>query len=222
MNAPEDGLPAPSRRTGVVVAVVSAALVVVLGLAVARAWAPLLRFDAAIEDAVHPWAVATPWAVEVSRFLASAGSLGVAFWVATATVVLLLVLRRWRAALALALVAAFAPLITDQIKVVVGRARPVWEDPLAFEATYSYPSGHATAGIAVYAACGVALGALVRDRRWAWVVAGAFVAFGVAIGLSRVVLGVHWPSDVVGGWCVALALGAALAAVLVLPVRAPT
>lgn len=207
-------LPVPRRRTAAVVALCSAAVVVLLGLAVERAWAPLLRLDAAIEEPVHAWAVRTPWAVELSRFFEVVGRFRVSFWVATATVVVLLVARRWRLALGVAVLAAVAPAITDQLKLVVGRARPVWEDPLGAEPTYSYPSGHATAGLAVYAACGIALALLLRDPRWARAIAVAATVLGLAVGVSRVVLGVHWPSDVVGGWCVALAVAAALVALL--------
>ena len=210
------GLPAPTRRAASVVAATCAAVGVVLGTAIVVGWSPMLRLDAAIEDAVHGWAVRTPWAVDVSRVLDRMGLFPIAFVVAAATVLLLLALRRWRAAAAVAVVAALAPWLTDRIKLVVERARPAWQDPLGSEPTYSYPSGHATAGIAVYAVCGVALGALLRDRRWAWAVVVALGVVGIAIGLSRVVLGVHWPSDVVGGWCVATAVGAAVGAALVL------
>lgn len=197
-----------------VVALVATSVVVLLGLAVAHAWSPLLRLDTAVEEAVHPWAVRTTWAVDVSRFLETIGRFRVSFWVATATVLVLLLLRRWRLGLGVALLAALAPLITDEIKVVVGRARPVWEDPLGTEPTFSYPSGHATGGLAVYAGCGIAIALVLRDRRWAWAVAIASTVLGLSIGVSRVVLGLHWPSDVVGGWCVAIAVAAALVALL--------
>jgi len=196
------------------VALASAAVVVLLGLAIDAAWSPLIRLDAAIEDAVHPWAVRTPWAVDASRFLETIGRFRVSFWVAAVTVVVLLVLRRWRLAAGVALLAALAPLVTDWIKVVVGRARPVWEDPLGAEPTFSYPSGHATGGLAVYAGCGLALALVLRSPRWAWAVAVVSTVLGLSIGVSRVVLGLHWPSDVVGGWCVALAVAGVLVALL--------
>ncbi len=209
-------LPVASRRTAAVVASACSAVVVLLGLAVERAWSPLLRLDAAIEEPVHSWAVRTPWAVDASRFLETIGRFRVSFWVAVATVVVLLVARRWRLAVGVALLALVAPVVTDQIKLVVGRARPVWPDPLGAEPTYSFPSGHATGGLAVYAGCGIALALLLRDGRWAWALAIASTTLGLSIGVSRVVLGVHWPSDVVAGWCVAVAVAAALV-VLLLP-----
>ncbi len=207
-------LPVPSRRTAVLVALVSAAVVALLGQLVDAAWPPLLRVDAAIEEAVHGWAITAPWAVDLARALDRIGRFSVSFWVTCATVLVLLGFRRWRLALGVVGVTIVAPLTTDGIKVVVERARPVWEAPLGFEGTFSYPSGHATGGLAVYAVCGIAVASLLRDRRWALVVAVASTAFGLLIGVSRVVLGVHWPSDVIGGWCVAVSVAAAFLALL--------
>ena len=211
-----------TRRGALVAAGISATVVVVLGVLVADAWPPLLELDARIDTAVHGWALSNAWAVRPADVLQTMGYFSFSVWVVAATTVVLLVARRRRLASALVLVAAIAPLVTNLVKPVVGRARPVWEQSLGAEATLSYPSGHATAGIAVYAACAIALAALVRSARWRAVVVAAGITIGIAMGLSRLVLGVHWPSDVVGGWGVALAVGGAVAAVLLLgPPRHP-
>jgi len=211
-----------TRRGAAWGAFAAACVVVLLGVLIARAWPPLLELDQRIATSVHAWALRTPWAVDAARVLETIGRFRFSFWVVLGTTALLLLARRWRHALALVLVAALAPWITDLIKPVVGRARPVWETALGSEATLSYPSGHATAGIAVYAACGIALGGLLRDPARGAAVAALGLLLGISIGLSRVVLGVHWPSDVVGGWCVALAVGGAMSALLVLPTRRGT
>jgi undecaprenyl-diphosphatase len=65
--------------------------------------------------------------------------------------------------------------------------------------------------------CGLALGSLVRERRWRVGVVTAFTVIGVAIGISRMVLGVHWPSDVLAGWCIGTAVACAVSAALVIP-----
>lgn len=206
----------PSRRALLATSASAALVVVLLGVLVLRAWPPLLALDRAIEQPVHTWALGAPWAVRAGDLLAAIGLFGVSVWVVLATAVLLLVVRRdWRAVLVVVVVAIVAPLVTDAIKEVVHRARPVWDDPLALEPSYSYPSGHATAGIAVYAVCGLALASLVPDRRRARAVAAVGIALGLSIGVSRVVLGVHWPSDVVGGWAVAVAVAALVAGLLV-------
>ena len=199
----------------------AAVVVATLAVLIVRAWSPLLDLDVRIDTAIHAWALRTPWAVSASNGLQTMGNFRFAVWVVAATTVLLLLARRWWQALTLVLVAALAPLITDWIKPVVGRARPVWEQSLGTEPTLSYPSGHTTCGIAVYAAGGVAIGSLLRSPDLGAVVALVGILVGVAMGLSRLVLGVHWPSDVVGGFAVAFAVAAAVSALLVLPASSP-
>lgn len=64
----------------------------------------------------------------------------------------------------------------------------------------SFPSGHATASMALAIAAGLAL--WNTRLRWPTIVAGAVLVAGV--GLSRVYFGVHYPSDIIGGWCLAV------------------
>jgi membrane-associated phospholipid phosphatase len=205
------------RRQALVGASVCAVVVIVLGLLATRPWAPLVDLDRWVDDALHPWALDHRWAVDVSLWLKTAGEVRTCTVVVLLTTVVLLVRRRWWVALTVVLLSTLAPLITDRLKDVFARPRPNWQVALSVEPTYSYPSGHATAGIAVYAACGVALGSLLRDESLGALVAFVGIAFGIAISLSRLVLGVHWPSDVVGGWCVALAVAGVLASLFVLP-----
>ena len=92
-------------------------------------------------------------------------------------------------------------LISNLIKVLVARARPAI-DPLAAFAGASFPSGHTTAAASFYAASALVLGR-GRSFRVRTILAGIAVGIAVMVGASRVLLGVHWVSDVVAG----LALG---------------
>lgn len=201
---------------------VCAAVVVALGLLVVREWAPLLDVDSAIERWVHDWALQAPWAVQASKLLGLVGGVVVSSVAAVIVVVVLLIARRWWVALTFGLAAALAPFLTERIKEIVERPRPVWADPLALAPEgdpWSFPSGHATGGIAVWLAIGVALGTLLRSSTAkAWFTL-PWAVLGVSIGLSRIVLGLHWPSDVLAGWCVAIAVAALAAALFVLPTR---
>lgn len=87
------------------------------------------------------------------------------------------------------------------------RIRPSYWTPLVHEMTYSFPSGHAMASMALAAS----LWHVRRSHahRIALLAAGASYVF--AVGTSRVYLGVHYPSDVLAGWCVAFAWCAGLA-----------
>ena len=88
-------------------------------------------------------------------------------------------------------------LLPDAFKVVIGRPRP---EALSF----GFPSGHATAAAAFFGAFAYLAGSLPR-RACHLARIGAFVLV-VLVGAARVILRAHWPSDVVGGFALGLAL----------------
>lgn len=100
-------------------------------------------------------------------------------------------------------------MLVTVLKSAIGRLRPDSRLAEAVVDGLSFPSGHATMSAAIY----LTLGALIastraRRREQAWVLGGA-AAIAALVGASRVALGVHWPTDVLGGW----AFGAAWAIV---------
>lgn len=109
---------------------------------------------------------------------------------------LLLWQRRQTAAWFFGLSVGGAVALNVTAKLLFGRPRPALWDSIAPEGFYSFPSGHAMGSAALAAA----LAFLVWRTPWRWpaVVAGTLFALGV--GLSRVYLGVHFPSDVLAGW----------------------
>ena len=104
---------------------------------------------------------------------------------------------RGRFALMLLLVILVGRGITEVEKLAVARPRPNLEPHLAIVKTWSFPSGHATSSMIFYLTLALALTA---GTRWLRPTAFAAVLLSLLIGVSRVMLGVHWPSDVVGGW----------------------
>ena len=76
------------------------------------------------------------------------------------------------------------------------RVRPELWLSIAPEQTYSFPSGHAMGSVTL----GVALTLLCWNSRWRWWVFAAASTFIVLVGLSRIYLGVHYPSDILAGW----------------------
>ena len=82
-------------------------------------------------------------------------------------------------------------------KAVLGRVRPALWASLAPENTPSFPSGHAMGSAALVLAVGLLLG---RGRGALWVLWALGALFVLGVGLSRMYLGVHYPSDVVAGW----------------------
>ncbi|RLV48411.1 phosphatase PAP2 family protein [Nocardioides mangrovicus] len=112
-----------------------------------------------------------------------------------------------RAAVWTVLVMVVSTLLVDVLKPLVGRARPVWDDPITTLRSLSFPSGHA-AGVAA-AACVTCVLAmmLVRRRNLRRLLVGAAVTVAVLVGLDRVLLGVHNVSDVAGGWLLGVGVG---------------
>jgi undecaprenyl-diphosphatase len=121
-----------------------------------------------------------------------------------AAVVILAVRRLTRLAVFVAVSGAGSLVLDPILKTLVGRLRPVVDHPVAYGAGNSFPSGHSLGSIVCYGAVLLAFLPAVpaRFRTSAKVVVGAVIAL---IGMSRLVLGVHYLSDVIGAWALGVA-----------------
>lgn len=135
-----------------------------------------------------------------------------------AIVATVLVLHRHRLLAAYLVASALGFLVNTGVKLLVERPRPSTVGLLLQESTWSYPSGHATSGITVVAALGVVALIAVRSG-WRWAIALPLFMLAPLIGVSRVVMGVHWPTDVLGGWALGTAWTSTVALVIVLTAR---
>jgi undecaprenyl-diphosphatase len=104
---------------------------------------------------------------------------------------------RGRLGLVLLLIALVGRGLSEAQKYWIARMRPGLEPHLVVVKTSSFPSGHATSSMIFYLALAVALTA---RSRWHRAAAAGAILLSLLIGTSRVMLGVHWPSDVIGGW----------------------
>ena len=161
--------------------------------------------DAAILEWIHGYShpaldvvCVVSWALGVLRFCAPAILLVMAWHLSRG---------ERREALAWLAVGAGAAILPELVKAVVARARPALWPWLIPTSGFSFPSGHAVAGAALYPFLGWIL---LRRREHGLLGYLLGLAVGIVIGLGRLYAGVHWPSDVVAGWTmgVALSLGA--------------
>ncbi|MEW2549094.1 phosphatase PAP2 family protein [Streptomyces sp. NPDC047002] len=191
----------PTKTPAAAAAAVSGTGFAVLLALVAAGWEPLLALDRAVAADLHGEALARPGLTRTARVLTD--------WVwdpwtmrlLTSAAAAVLWRRGERSYAACAVGAALAGLVLQQaLKSAVGRGRPRWRHPVDSAHFAAFPSGHA---LAAAVACGLLLWVLRRHGavgvRWgAALAAGAVSAAGA--GASRLWLGVHWLSDVVGGW----------------------
>jgi undecaprenyl-diphosphatase len=184
----------------------------ILLLVVQQAWSPLLRLDRAVATDLHVAAVHSHALVSALQWVSAVFSPAVFRIAASLLAVWLFARRRPRLASWVLVTTWGAALLGVLLKDAVRRARPSFVDAVATAPGRSFPSGHALGSVV---GCGVLLLVLLpmlgrTARRLAWLAAGLVV---LAVGFSRVALGVHDLSDVLAGWVLGLGWLAATVAV---------
>jgi YegS/Rv2252/BmrU family lipid kinase len=187
-----------SRTAPLAWALLCLGLFVVILVLVEANWGPLASLDQEGKP-VEGWAAGRP-ALHPTLRAIELGFNTIAMTIFTAVLAIVLFIKNHRRAAYLVVgVMLAASIATTLIKNAVGRARPVWQDPTALLANNAFPSGHAS-GIAAFAGLVMVLVAmLVRRsnvRRAVYVVAVLVV---LVVCVDRVLLGRHYPSDVVAG-----------------------
>jgi len=148
-----------------------------------------------IDDWVRTRVVArqTTWLVDVAKVLSIVGAGWWAVAMRVGIAAALASLRRWLALAAFVGAAITTSLTTTVLKHWIDRPRP--PGGLVHTTNAAYPSGHASAAAAI--ALGAYLAFAPRSHRRAWIAAA--LVWIVAMSLSRLILDVHWCSDVIGG-----------------------
>ena len=170
------------------------------------------RFDETVMLALRqPGAPERPigpaWLTLAAREITALGSIPVLGLLGLVALGYLLLDRRWRAVLLLCISLPGGLLLNTLLKEGFDRPRPDLVARLVEVQTASFPSGHAMLSAIGYLTLGVLLAAGAKRRRHRTYILTVAVLLTLAIGASRVWLGVHWPTDVLAGWC----LGAAWA-----------
>jgi undecaprenyl-diphosphatase len=117
----------------------------------------------------------------------------------------LLLIRRSHAAILLAVAALGGLLLNNRLKHFFARERPSIVPHLSEVTSGSFPSGHSMLSAIIYLTLGVMLARTVTDWRLKTYFIGVALTLIVVIGLTRIYLGVHYPSDVLGGWAAGIA-----------------
>ena len=196
---------AASRRTlGPLSAVTAAAFAFVLLIVLVRLqWAPLKSVDHGAAARLNSLVAGHAAAVSIVKAVTWQGSSGVLWTLVGIAVAVLAIGRRWRLAISLLVTGAGELALDPVLKAMVGRLRPVVAHPIAYGKGDSFPSGHALGSIVCYGALFLVFLPATRGT-WRRVLIAVIVTLIAAIGASRLLLGVHYLSDVLGAWALGI------------------
>jgi undecaprenyl-diphosphatase len=200
-----------SRRTALLSVLVMACLLFAFGFIAQEVFeGKTLAFDRwvilALRDPANPSTPAGPaWVQEAARDLTSLGSI-IVLAIITMAVAGYLFLARQQAAAWFVLIAVFGGIaLIDVLKALFARPRPDVVAHAARVFTASFPSGHASLSAITY----LTIAALLARSQSSLRIGAYFIALAVfltiVIGISRLYLGVHYPTDILAGWCIGAA-----------------
>lgn len=185
------------KRTLMLIATIAAGLFACIALLVALGLTQ--NIDTAVLQAIH--ANSSPLLDTIVPIVTYKGEPVIVVAVAVVLSLLLMYKRRWTAATIVAGSVVGAASVNYIVKTIAVRARPELWERLVHETGYSFPSAHATAS----AALALAIVAILWYTRWRWLSVAIGAVYVLGIGFTRLYLGVHYTSDVLAGWCMAVA-----------------
>lgn len=142
---------------------------------------------------------------ELTRDITALGSVAVLSLTTLGVAGFLWLSRRRRTALFLLMATFSGAIVVSTMKMTVHRPRPEVVPHLAHVTSASFPSGHSMMAAMTYLTLGGLVMAVVEGRVLKMYVLSVAVFLALIVGVSRVMLGVHYPSDVLGGWTIGLA-----------------
>lgn len=182
----------------------AALLFSLLIIAVRVRWLPLESIDRGIAEELNEAVAPSDLLVTLMGGISRLGSFGVMAWLVVIGTTLVLVRKQYKLAGFLVATTVGGLILDPTLKLAVGRLRPVVEQPVAQGGGNSFPSGHSLNSLICYTALLLVFLPALRPRwrRPAVIGVGVIVAL---IGFSRLALGVHFLSDVIGGWSLGVA-----------------
>ena len=149
------------------------------------------------------------WFEESMRDITALGGFTLLTITTVVAVLLLIFHDRRREALIFGTTVVLAQASSELLKALYDRPRPSLVAHGSIAYSQSFPSGHSTLAAATFFTLATVVASVETKKRTKALIFGLAIVFVVTVGISRVYLGVHWPSDVLGGW----ALGASWALV---------
>ena len=194
----------PRRSLTPVAVVTVAALIFAILLALVRLqWHPLESADHTAAADINNLIAGQHTLVTIVTYVTMLGSTIVLSAVIAAAAILLALRRQWRLMVYVIVAGAGALVLDPVIKALVGRLRPVVAHPVAHAPGNSFPSGHSLGSLVCYGALFLVFAPAARGRGRT-VFAIVVTAIIALVGVSRVLLGVHYLSDVIGGWAIGI------------------
>jgi undecaprenyl-diphosphatase len=163
-------------------------------------------------DPAMPWG--PPWVQEMARDFTALGGVAVLSLMTLAVIGYLVLSGKRYAALAVFVAVAGGLILSTLLKLAFQRARPDLVPHGAFVYTASFPSGHSMMAAITYLTLGALLARVEASIRMKIYLLSVAVILTVLVGVSRVYLGVHWPTDVAAGWAVGAAWALACSLVM--------
>jgi len=145
------------------------------------------------------------WLEFLARDITALGGTAVLVLVSLAALGFLLLNRRWGAAIFLGLSMAGGTLLSNALKSIFDRPRPDLVPHAVEVSSASFPSGHAMLSAVAYLTLGALVAEVLPERRFRIYLLLWAVFLTLLVGTTRVYLGVHWPTDVLAGWCIGAA-----------------
>jgi undecaprenyl-diphosphatase len=212
---------APATRLAVKLRLNEVGPLVTLAVLSVSAWAFVRLADEVVEGDTHSFDTALllamrdpqnpsnpfgpPWLEEAARDITGLGGYAVLTLLTLATLAYLMLARKERAALLVIAAVIGGMMLSTALKMGFDRPRPDLVPYGTRVYTASFPSGHAMLSAVVYLTLGALLARIHPRRRIKAFFLGFALILTLLVGTSRVYLGVHWPSDVLAGWCVGAA-----------------
>jgi undecaprenyl-diphosphatase len=154
-----------------------------------------LRNRADLADPIGP-----PWVEAMMKDITALGGVTILTLITLCAVGFLLVAGKRTTALLAIVAVVGGTLLSNAMKLIFARPRPDLVAHSVDVHTPSFPSGHAMLSAVIYLTLGALIAGVARDPRRRLYVLGVAVLLTLAIGVSRVYLGVHYPTDVLAGW----------------------